>query len=181
MKVTAAAGRSRPQPTLVALCGGIGGAKLVDGFAQARDPASLLVVANTGDDFEHLGLHVSPDLDTLVYTLAGLADPERGWGRAGDTWAFMEALAQLGGPTWFRLGDRDLALNVWRSDRLRSGATLATVTDELCARLGIRARITPMTDDPLTTILDTDEGILGFQEYFVRRQCRPRVQRIRFE
>jgi LPPG:FO 2-phospho-L-lactate transferase len=181
VNLSAAAQRPRIPPTLIALSGGIGGAKLVDGFAQARDPASLLVIANTGDDFEHLGLRVSPDLDTLIYTLAGLADPERGWGRAGDTWAFMEALAQLGGPIWFRLGDRDLALNVWRTGRLRSGAMLAAVTDELCARLGIRSQVTPMTDAPLATILDTDEGILGFQEYFVRRQCRPRVQRIRFE
>lgn len=172
---------ARASPRLVALSGGVGGAKLVDGLRHVYPPHELVVVANTGDDFEHLGLPISPDLDTLVYTLCGLADPQRGWGRAEETWACMEALAALGGPDWFRLGDRDLALHLWRRERLRTGLPLSSVTRELCARLAIPLTILPMTDERVATMLDTDEGTLGFQEYFVHRRCAPRVRRIFFE
>ncbi len=167
-------------PRVVALSGGVGGAKLVDGLAQVWEPDELLIVANTGDDFEHLGLRISPDVDTVLYTLAGIADAERGWGRAHETWNAMEVLAEIGGPTWFRLGDRDLALHLWRSERLRGGATLSELTRELSERLKVRVPIVPMTDDRLATVLDTDEGVLGFQEYFVHRRCAPRVRAVRF-
>jgi LPPG:FO 2-phospho-L-lactate transferase len=166
---------------VLALSGGVGGAKLVAGLARVYEPGQLLIVANTGDDFEHLGLPISPDLDTVVYTLAGLADPERGWGRAGETWQCMEALAALGGPDWFRLGDRDLALHLWRRERLGAGVSLSTFTRELCERLGVPVEVVPMTDDRLATVLETDEGILGFQEYFVHRRCAPRVRRVLLE
>ncbi len=166
----------------VALSGGVGGAKLALGLCDVlEDPERLTVVANTGDDFEHLGLHVCPDLDTLTYTLAGLANPETGWGRAGESGAFMEALGALGGETWFFLGDKDLAIHVERTRRLRSGESLSAVTSALCAKLGIRARILPMSDDPVPTIVETEEGPLAFQHYFVRERCRPRVLGFRHE
>ena len=166
----------------VALSGGVGGAKLALGLCDVlEDPGRLTVVANTGDDFEHLGLKVCPDLDTLTYTLAGLANPETGWGRAGESGAFMEALAELGGETWFFLGDKDLAIHVERTRRLRAGESLSAVTSDLCARLGIQARIVPMSDDPVPTIVETEEGPLAFQHYFVRERCRPRVLGFRHE
>lgn len=165
---------------IVALSGGVGGAKLAHGLARALGPEELVIVANTGDDFEHLGLTICPDIDTLLYTLAGLAHPERGWGRRDETWSFIDSLEALGGPGWFRLGDRDLALHVRRTQRLREGATLAQVTGELATALGIGPRIVPMSDQRVRTLLDTDEGRLEFQEYFVHRQCRPRVRAIRY-
>ena len=165
---------------VVALSGGIGGAKLALGLARVLDDAELVIVANTGDDFVHLGLAISPDLDTLVYTLAGLADPVQGWGRRDETWTFMTALEQLGGETWFRLGDADLAMHVERTRRLAAGETLSAVTDRLRRQLGIAARILPMSDDPVRTRLETDAGWLDFQDYFVRRQCTPRVRRLDF-
>ena len=165
---------------VVALSGGIGGAKLALGLARVLDDAELVIVANTGDDFVHLGLAISPDLDTLVYTLAGLADPVQGWGRRDETWTFMTALEQLGGETWFRLGDADLAMHVERTRRLAAGETLSAVTDRLRRQLGIAARILPMSDDPVRTRLETDAGWLDFQDYFVRRRCAPRVRRLAF-
>ena len=166
----------------VALSGGVGGAKLALGLCDVlEDPGCLTVVANTGDDFEHLGLHVCPDLDTLTYTLAGLANPETGWGRAGETGTFMEALDALGGETWFFLGDKDLAIHVERTRRLRAGESLSAITSDLCAKLGIRARIVPMSDDPVPTIVETEDGPLAFQHYFVRERCRPRVLGFRHE
>jgi LPPG:FO 2-phospho-L-lactate transferase len=166
---------------IVALAGGVGGARLADGLAAALAPDELLVAVNTGDDFTHLGLEISPDLDTVVYTLAGLADAERGWGVAGETWAAMDALARLGGETWFRLGDRDLAMHLERTRRLRSGETLSAVCADFAARLGIGPRILPMSDDPVRTLVETDEGQLSFQDYFVRRQCAPKVAGLSFE
>ena len=166
--------------TFVALSGGVGGAKLSLGLAHLLGDR-LSIVANTGDDFEHVGLHVSPDVDTALYTLAGIVNPETGWGRRDETWTFMEALAKLGGPTWFRLGDGDLAMHVDRTRRLRAGETLTAFCAHAAARLGIAARILPMTDDPVRTIVETDAGTLAFQEYFVREQCRPVVRAIRFE
>ena len=165
----------------IALSGGVGGAKLVLGLTHEMDPSQLMVVANTADDFVHLGLHVSPDLDTLVYTLADLANPATGWGRRDETWNFMTALAGLGGEIWFRLGDADLATHVERTRRLRCGETLSAITAEFCARHGIAARIVPMSDDPVRTIVDSDAGPLAFQHYFVRERCRPRVTGLRFE
>ena len=160
----------------MALSGGVGGAKLALGLCDVLDdPARLTIVANTGDDFEHLGLKVCPDLDTLTYTLAGLANPETGWGRAGESGAFMEALGALGGETWFFLGDKDLAIHVERTRRLRAGESLSAVTAALCARLGIQAHIVPMSDDPVPTVVETPEGPLAFQHYFVRERCRPKV------
>ena len=164
----------------LALSGGIGGAKLVVGLARVREPARILVVANTGDDFEHLGLHVSPDIDTLVYTLSGLANPETGWGRADETWTFMAALEALGGETWFRLGDADLAMHVERTRRLRAGESLGAITADLCARFGVAVRIVPMSDDPVRTVVETPDGPLDFQHYFVRERCVPEVRGIRF-
>jgi LPPG:FO 2-phospho-L-lactate transferase len=165
---------------VVALAGGVGGAKLAHGLAMVLGPQELTVVVNTGDDFEYLGFHISPDLDTVMYTLAGLANPETGWGLAGESWNFLEALNRLGGDTWFQLGDRDLATHVERSRRLWAGATLTEVTAGLCAALGVGPRVLPMTDDVLQTRVQTSEGELDFQEYFVRQQYRPRVTGFRF-
>lgn len=165
---------------IVALAGGVGGAKLAAGLARVLAPEDLVIAVNTGDDFEHLGVHVSPDLDTVMYTLAGIANPVTGWGRADETWSFMDALARLGGPTWFRLGDRDLATNVERTRRLRAGETLSDVTRDLCARLGVRHAVVPMSDDPVRTVVHTDCGALEFQHYFVRDRCEPRVERLAY-
>src|ERR1700761_1005537 len=162
-------------PMIIALSGGVGGAKLALGLSRIMPPADLLVVVNTGDDFEHLGLSISPDIDTVTYTLAGLANREFGWGRHDETWSFMETMQTVGGETWFRLGDRDVALHVERSRRLRSGESLSNVTAVLCRRLGVGPRVVPMTDDPVRTRLLTDLGWLDFQDYFVRRRCEPGV------
>ena len=161
---------------VVALCGGVGGAKLAHGLAMALPPAELSVIVNTGDDFRHLGLDICPDLDSVMYALAGVADPVRGWGRRAETWSFMEALKGLGGESWFQLGDRDLALHVERTWRLARGATLSEVTAHLCQALGIAVRVLPMSDDPVRTRVLTVEGWLDFQEYFVHRQCQPAVR-----
>lgn len=160
---------------VLALAGGVGGSKLARGLADVLPPEALTVVVNTGDDTEHFGLHVSPDIDTVVYAIAGLNDPERGWGLAEDTWAFMDAIEKLGGPAWFRLGDRDLATKAERTRRLRDGATLSAATQAIAAALGVAHVIAPMSDQRVRTLLDTDEGRLAFHDYFVRRRCEPRV------
>jgi LPPG:FO 2-phospho-L-lactate transferase len=160
---------------VVALSGGVGGAKLAVGLYRALPPDALMVVCNTGDDFEHLGLSISPDLDTVLYTLAGIANPETGWGRAGETWIFMEALAQLGGETWFRLGDADLATHVERTRRLAAGERLSAISDDFRRRLGVRARLEPMCDESVRTMVATADGVLPFQRYFVERRCAPKV------
>jgi LPPG:FO 2-phospho-L-lactate transferase len=165
---------------VVALCGGIGGAKLALGLYRVLAPGHLTVIANTGDDFEHLGLNICPDLDTLVYTLGGIADPQRGWGRADETWNFMEALSRFGGENWFQLGDRDLAMHVSRTAWLRGGGKLSAFTGRVAHSLEISARILPMSDDAVRTIVETAEGDLPFQHYFVRRRCEPVVKGIRF-
>jgi len=164
----------------VALSGGIGGAKLSLGLRHLLGDR-LTVVVNTGDDFEHLGLTVSPDVDTTLYTLGGVVNPETGWGRSNETWNFMQAMTALGGPAWFNLGDLDLATHVDRTNRLRSGATPTSITAHLAGRLGVAARILPMTDTPVRTTVETDAGTLAFQEYFVRDQCRPIVCGIRYD
>ena len=165
---------------VVALSGGIGGAKLALGLSRVVEPDNLLVVANVGDDFEHLGLHISPDSDTLMYTLAGLDNTKLGWGRRDETWSFMETLSALGGEDWFRLGDRDLAVHVERTRRLKAGETLSAITAYFCRRLGVAPRVVPATDDRLRTRLRTGEGWLDFQDYFVRLQCRPVVRELAF-
>ena len=166
---------------IIALSGGVGGAKLALGLARVMPPEDLCVVVNTGDDFEHLGLSISPDIDTVAYTLSGLANRELGWGRYDETWSFMETMESLGGETWFRLGDRDIALHVERTRRLNNGETLSAITADLCRRLGIRSRVIPMSDDPVRTRLRTDEGWLDFQEYFVHRRCEPVVRELLFQ
>ena len=166
---------------VVALSGGIGGAKLALGLSRILAPDNLIVVANVGDDFEHLGLHVSPDSDTLMYALAGLDNTKLGWGRRDETWSFMETLAALGGEDWFRLGDRDLAVHVERTRRLKAGEPLSAITADFCRRLGVAPRVVPATDDRLRTRLRTDEGWLDFQDYFVRLQCRPQVRELAFD
>jgi LPPG:FO 2-phospho-L-lactate transferase len=166
--------------TVVALAGGVGGAKLADGLARLLGER-LSVIVNTGDDFTHLGLHVSPDLDTVMYTLAGIANPKTGWGIAAETWNFMAQIERLGGPAWFRLGDRDLATHVFRTERLAAGGTLSAVTGELCRSLGVAAALLPMSDDPVRTMIRSDGGELPFQDYFVRLACAVPVRGIRYE
>jgi len=166
---------------VVALAGGGGGAKLADGLAGVLAPGGLTVIVNTGDDFEHFGLKICPDLDTVCYNLAGLYNPETGWGRAAESWVSAEEVAVLGGPTWFRLGDRDLATHLERTRRLNSGETLSAVTADFCRAWGISAKVLPMSDHPVPTIVLTEEGEMAFQEYFVARRCEPRVTGFRFE
>ncbi len=166
---------------IVALAGGVGGAKLVDGLAQILPFEDLTVIVNTGDDFEHIGLYISPDLDTVCYTLAGIVNPETGWGRLDDTFHVLENLKQLNVPDWFRLGDRDLATHIERSRRLREGQPLSQITREFCEAWGVRYRIFPMSDQPVRTLVDTSEfGELTFQEYFVHLKCAPKVKGFRF-
>jgi LPPG:FO 2-phospho-L-lactate transferase len=166
---------------VVALSGGVGGAKLALGLSRVLPAQELLIVANTGDDFEHLGLSISPDIDTLSYVLAGLDNPVTGWGRRDETWSFMETIATLGGADWFRLGDRDLALHVERTRRLRAGETLSQVTADVCRRLGVATRVLPMSDDRVRTRVRSDSGWIDFQDYFVRQQCRPVVRELAFD
>ncbi|MGP3790582.1 2-phospho-L-lactate transferase [Pseudomonas sp. B392_1p] len=164
----------------IAFSGGVGGAKLALGLACVVPPEELLIVCNTGDDFDHLGLRICPDLDTVTYTLAGRADKVQGWGIEGETWSCLESLDVLGGPNWFRLGDRDLATHLYRSQRLREGAGLGEVTAELCHAFGIASRIVPVSDEPTATMVATPEGELPFQDYFVRLRCAPQVSGFRF-
>jgi LPPG:FO 2-phospho-L-lactate transferase len=166
---------------ITALAGGVGGAKLAHGLAQVLPPEDLTVIVNTGDDFEHLGLSISPDLDTVCYTLAGLANPETGWGRAGETWNTIANIEKLGGPAWFRLGDQDIATHLERTRRLKEGKPLSEITKEFCKAWGIGPNVLPMTDSPVRTMVDSDEGELAFQEYFVHRRCEPRVKGFRFD
>jgi len=167
-------------PKYLALTGGVGGAKLALGLAQILPPAQLAFLVNTGDDFSHLGLHVSPDLDTLMYALSGESNPDTGWGRREESWRFIETLRALGGESWFNLGDRDLAVHVLRTERLRAGATLSEVTRELNAALGTQHPIWPMSDSPVPTIVQTPDGPLAFQHYFVRDRCAPPVTGFEF-
>ena len=166
---------------IVALAGGVGGAKLAYGLAQILPPEDLTVIVNTGDDFEHLGLYICPDLDTVCYTLAGLANMETGWGLANESWKTISNVEKLGGPAWFRLGDADLATHLERTRRLKEGMPLSRITHEFCKAWGIKHTILPMTDSPVRTIVDTEEGDLAFQEYFVHRRCEPRVKGFRFD
>jgi LPPG:FO 2-phospho-L-lactate transferase len=164
------------------LCGGVGAARLLTGLVQVVPPADLTAIANVGDDVELHGLHVSPDLDTITYTVAGAVSAERGWGLEGETWQAMEVLRRYGGEAWFSLGDRDLGTHLFRTQRLRQGAPLSTVTAEIAAAWQLPLRLLPATDDRLRTMVTTpDEGEIGFQEYFVRRQHDVPVLGVRFD
>lgn len=166
---------------IVALAGGVGGAKLAHGLAQILSPQDLTVIVNTGDDFEHLGLSISPDLDTVCYTLAGLANFETGWGRADESWNAIANVKRLGGPDWFNLGDQDLGTHLERTRRLREGQPLSQVTHDFCQAWGVNVTVLPMSDQPVRTIVETDQGNLAFQEYFVHRRCEPQVRGFRFD
>ncbi len=165
---------------IVALTGGVGGAKLVLGLSRILPDTQLTVIVNTGDDFEHLGLPICPDLDTLMYTLAGEVNPETGWGCRNETWSFMSALERLREETWFRIGDRDLATHVIRARMLAEQATLSEVTQSLCERFSVRTRLLPMSDMPVRTRVVTDQGQLDFQHYFVRDRARPKVSTLEY-
>ena len=166
---------------ILAITGGVGGAKLALGLSKILTPDELLFLVNTGDDFQHLGLEISPDLDSLLYALSGKNNPELGWGRANETWACISELEELGADSWFRLGDRDLALHLVRTQMLNQGATLQNVADRLSESLGIDHRIAPMSNDKISTTVKTPNGKLAFQEYFVRERCEPAVIDFDFE
>ena len=167
--------------TVVALSGGIGGARLALGLYRVLAPGALTVICNPGDDFDHLGLRICPDADTVLYTLAGLANPETGWGRAGETWTFMGVLARLGGETWFQLGDGDLALHVERTRRLAGGEPLSRIAATFARRLGVHARMVPACDAAVRTVVRTPGGRMAFQHYFVRDRCEPVVTGFEFD
>jgi LPPG:FO 2-phospho-L-lactate transferase len=165
---------------IVALAGGVGAARFLSGLVQVVRPEDLTIIVNTADDFRWMGLHVSPDIDTVTYTLAGLAHSSRGWGIEGDSFLCLDRLGQLGGAAWFAVGDRDLATHLFRTGEMSRGERLSAITSRVAAALGVRSRILPMTDDPVPTEVQTTEGSLPFQDYFVRRQCVPQVTGIRF-
>lgn len=166
---------------IVALAGGVGGAKLAHGLAQVLPPEDLTVIVNTGDDFEHYGLSICPDLDTVCYTLAGLANPETGWGRVDESWKVIENASKLGGPNWFRLGDQDLGTHLERTRRLKAGEPLSSITKDFCKAWGVQHTVLPMSDQLVRTMVATVEGELAFQDYFVRRRCEPEVKGFRFD
>ena len=178
-----AAGRRDPaeEKKIVALCGGVGGAKLALGLERISKPGTTTIVVNVGDDFEHLGLRICPDIDTVLYTLGNLSDPGRGWGRAEETWNFIENVKLLGGDDWFLLGDKDLALHVTRTQHLRRGGSLSDFVARAAKLFDIRSNIVPATDALISTMIDTDQGVLPFQEYFVKLRCAPRVKSIQYE
>jgi LPPG:FO 2-phospho-L-lactate transferase len=170
-----------PAGHVLALCGGVGGAKMAYGLTRILAPDQLTIAVNTGDDFEHLGLAISPDLDTVTYTLAGLSDEERGWGLAGESWNFLQSLGRLGGEDWFMLGDQDLAMHMLRTQALAAGETLSQVTTRLIRRLGVAHCVVPMSDQPVRTVIDTAGETLSFQHYFVRDRCQPVATGVRVE
>ena len=163
---------------LVVLTGGTGGAKLIEGLSHEVDAAELTIICNTADDFVFHGLNISPDLDTITYTLAGMSDSAQGWGIRDDTFTVLAQLEKLGGEAWFKLGDKDIATHLMRTDLLRAGLRLSDVTDKVRDHLGIKARILPMSDDPIQTRIETAEGEISFQEYFVKRRWQPEVKRV---
>lgn len=163
---------------IVCLAGGVGGAKLADGLAQIVPPDRLTIIVNTGDDFQHLGLTICPDLDTVTYTLGGVANSQTGWGRLGESWVTVEEVKRLGGPDWFSLGDLDLATHLVRSQHLAEGETLTAVTRHLCHQFGIQANVLPMSDQPAPTMIDTAAGLLPFQTWFVKERWQPVVQEV---
>ena len=167
--------------SVVALSGGIGGAKLALGLYRTLPRRTFSLIVNTADDFDYLGLRICPDLDTTLYTLAGVPNPDTGWGRSDETWTFMTVLATLGGETWFRVGDGDLALHVERTRRLAAGEPLSAIIEDVARRFQIAAAVIPATDDPVRTRVVTPGGDLTFQDYFVRQRCEPRVASLRFD
>src|SRR3954470_23734471 len=169
------------EPLVLAMAGGVGGGKFCRGLTAVLPQDKLAIVVNTADDFVHLGLHISPDIHSVLYALADQNDLERGWGLAGETWNFMAALERLGGATWFKLGDRDLATHILRTEALAAGRTLSEVMALLARRLDVAHTVLPMTDDAVRSVVDTDEGALDFQNYFVRRQCRPTFRGVTFQ
>ena len=169
------------KPRYLALSGGVGGAKLALGLAQVLPAESLIVAVNVGDDFEHLGLTICPDIDTVLYTLAGVVHPQQGWGRADESSQVLDELRRLGGDAWFMLGDRDIALHLLRRQLLQQGLTLSQVTAQLAQRLGVAVTIAPVTDAPVRTMIDTDRGRLAFQDYFVRLRCEPKLRSLEFQ
>ena len=166
---------------ILAITGGVGGAKLALGLSKVLNEDEVLFLVNTGDDFQHLGLEISPDVDSLLYALSEKNNPELGWGRKDESWNFISTLEELGEDAWFRLGDRDLALHIIRTQKLARGESIQQVTDELSAALGIRHRIAPMSQSKISTIVETPDGKLGFQEYFVREKCEPKVLNFQFQ
>ena len=166
---------------IAALAGGVGGSKLLLGLYRVMDPADLTIIVNTGDDIVMHGLHVSPDPDIITYTLAGVVNEETGWGIVGESFRVAEGLARYGRPVWFKLGDRDLATHIHRSALLKDGGTLSQAMESIRTGLGVRVRLLPMSDDPMPTMLDTDEGRMHLQDYLVRRRCEPRLKSIAFE
>ena len=167
---------------ITALAGGVGGAKLAHGLSKIKPAGQLSIIVNTGDDLEFFGLHISPDVDTVCYTLSGLANPQTGWGLADETWRVFESLERLGGPSWFKLGDRDIALHMERTRLMSTGLSMTDVTRELCRRLDVKDRVIPMCNEPVRTVVETRDGRrLGFQEYFVKEQCQPEVTGFTFD
>ena len=170
------------RPTkILAITGGVGGAKLALGLSKILSPEQVMFAVNIGDDFTHLGLHISPDIDSLTYALAEQNNQELGWGRAGETWQFIETLGSLGGDDWFRLGDKDMALHMRRSGLLSNGATLTEATAEITRRMGIAHAVVPISNDPIRTVVQSEQGDLAFQHYFVRERCQPAVSGFRFD
>ena len=166
---------------VVALAGGVGGAKLVFGLAKCLAPTDLTIIVNTGDDFKHFGLQISPDVDTVCYTLARLANPDTGWGLANETWQVLSALEKLAAPTWFQLGDKDLATHLERTRRLQQGDSLSEITQDFCKKWGVQCKVLPMSNDPVQTLVHTEDNeIISFQEYFVKRNFLPKVRKFEF-
>ncbi|MBT4888416.1 MAG: 2-phospho-L-lactate transferase [Rhodospirillales bacterium] len=167
--------------SVVAFSGGVGGAKLASGLSRVLEPGKLLVAANTGDDFSHMGLHISPDIDSIFYAVTDLNNTETGWGRTGETWNFMAALKGFGGEDWFNLGDSDLAMHVLRTHWLQQGQSLSEVTQNFCQALNVPFNLAPMSNDPVTTMIDTDKGTLPMQDYFVREHCEPVAKKFSYK
>lgn len=166
---------------IVALAGGVGGAKLADGLAQNLAAEDLTVIVNVGDDFTHMGLYICPDLDTVCYTLSGLANPDTGWGRSGESWTVYDHVVKLGGPDWFHLGDKDIATHLERTQLLKEGKLLSEIAAAFCDKWGVPVNVLPVSNDPIPTMVSTkDKGELGFQDYFVRNRCEPVVTGFRF-
>ena len=166
---------------IVALCGGIGGSKLVLGLNNILDQKNLSIIANTGDDFLYLGFYICPDIDTVIYTLAGVSNTETGWGREDETWKTLDVLKELGADTWFQLGDKDLAIHLFRSKEKRNGVLLTTITRKITNKFGLKTNVLPMSNHPVQTFLETEDGEMSFQDYFVRNKCKPKVINILFK
>ena len=170
-----------PDSKIVALCGGVGGSKLALGLNEILDQKNLSIITNTGDDFLYLGFYICPDIDTVIYTLAGINNPENGWGRKNETWKTLDVLKELGADTWFKLGDKDLAVHLFRSKEKRNGILLTTITRKISNKFGLRTNILPMSNHMVHTTLDTNIGEISFQDYFVRKKCEPVVKNIIFK